>query len=194
MLMSIDTLYRADPGSDVTTRDLAARTEGLEGLPWFAIRVRSRCEATAYKELSARGLETFLPLQPVRRRWSDRIMMLDLPVFPGYLFCRFELSNRFRVLNTPGVAQIVGAGNTPIPISETEIRSVRTMLAVKIPLVPWPYLRVGQPVHIRRGPLAGIEGIIARAPDGGTRVVVSVDLLKRSVAAEIDRDWIGVVQ
>jgi transcription antitermination factor NusG len=192
--MSIDTPYRADPGSDAPTRDVAARTEELEELPWFAIRVKSRCEVTAYEELSARGLEAFLPLQRVRRRWSDRTKILDLPVFPGYLFCRFELSNRFRVLNTPGVAQIVGAGNTPIPISETEIRSVRTMLAVEIPLVPWPYLRAGQQVHIHRGPLAGLEGIIARAPDGGSRVVVSVDLLQRSVAAEIDRDWIGGVQ
>jgi transcription antitermination factor NusG len=191
MIMSFETPYPADPGNRAPTRDVAARNEGPERQAWFAIQVKSRCETAAYQELSGRGLEAFLPLQYVRRRWSDRTKILNLPAFPGYLFCRFDLSNRFRVLSTPGVAHIVGAGSTPIPISEAEIRAVRTMVGGELPVVPWPYLRLGQRVRLDRGPLAGLVGIITKAADGGDRVVVSVDLLQRSVAAEIDRDWIG---
>lgn len=166
----------------------------LADLAWFGIHVKSRCEALAHHELSLRGLEAFLPLQRVKRRWSDRVKTIDVPLFPGYLFCRFDLSGRVRVLNAPGVAHIVGAGFNPIPISETEIRSIQTMVASKAILVPWPYLQLGQRVRIDYGPLAGVEGVVIRAEDGRSRVVVSVTLLQRSIATEIDRDWIGRVQ
>jgi transcription antitermination factor NusG len=164
----------------------------LERQAWFAIHVRSKCESRAYSELSARGFEAFLPLRQVKRRWSDRDKTMDDPVFPGYLFCRFGLSNRFRVLNVPGVARIVGAGLTPIAIPDDEIRSVERLVESRMMLHPWPYLKSGQRVRIDRGPLEGLEGMVIRAADGSPRVVVSVALLQRSVAAEIDRDWITV--
>jgi transcription antitermination factor NusG len=166
----------------------------LENLAWFAIHVRSKCETLTQEELRYRGFEVFLPTHRVKRRWSDRVKMLDLPLFPGYLFSRFDLSGRFRVLNSPGVAQIVGFGATPVPISESEIRSVQALVASKAALVPWPYLHAGQRVRVDYGPLAGVEGIVTRAEDGKPRVVVSVTLLQRSIAAEIDRDCIGHIQ
>jgi transcription antitermination factor NusG len=166
----------------------------VENADWFGIRVKSRCESRAHDELLLRGFETFLPLCSVRRRWSDRVKTLDVPMFRGYLFCRFAMEDRVRVLNATGVAQIVGCGSTPVPISEAEIRSVQTLVASKVACTPWPYLQAGQRVSIDDGPLAGVEGVIVRAEDGKPRVVVSVSLLLRSVAAEIERDWIGRVQ
>jgi len=161
---------------------------------WFGIRVRSRSEVRSYDELMFRGFEAFLPLRKVKRRWSDRTKTQEAPVFPGYVFCRFDLSERIRILSVPGVAQILGAGNNPIPIGEREIESVRAMVNSKIALVPWPYLQAGQYVRIDGGPLAGVEGKVVRAEDGHPRVVVSVSLLQRAVAAEIDREWIGYVR
>ena len=163
----------------------------LEVPAWYGIHVKSRCEHRASQELSDRGFEAFLPVQRVKRRWSDRSKTVELPLFPGYLFCRFELSRRFRILNAPGVARIVGAGPNPIPISEAEIHSIETLVSSKTALVPWPFLQKGQRVRIDHGPLAGVEGIVARSEDGRSRVVVSVTMLQRAVAAEIDRDWIG---
>lgn len=156
--------------------------------------MKSRCEFRAHDDLLLRGFEAFLPLCSVRRRWSDRVKILQVPMFGGYLFCRFALPDRVRVLNAAGVAQIVGFGNTPVPISEAEIRSVQTLVSSKIACTPWPYLEAGQRVSIDDGPLAGVEGVIIRAEDGKPRVVVSVSLLLRSVAAEIEREWIGSVQ
>jgi transcription antitermination factor NusG len=166
----------------------------LENTDWFGIRVKSRCELRAYDDLSLRGFDAFLPLCSVRRRWSDRVKTLQVPMFSGYLFCRFALPDRLRVLNAAGVAQIVGVGNAPVPISEAEIRSVQTLVTSKIACTPWPYLQAGQRVSIEDGPLAGVEGVIIRAENGKPRVVVSVTMLFRSVAAEIERDWIGRVQ
>jgi transcription antitermination factor NusG len=165
----------------------------FESPAWFAIHVRSQCEVLAARELAARGYTGFLPTRRVKRRWSDRTKMVQVPVFPGYIFSRFDLSHRFRVLNLPGVARIVGSGATPIPISDIEIDSVRAMVASKAAFLPWPYLRVGQRVRLQQGPLAGVEGIVAEAPDGRSRIVVSIDLLQRSLATEIEREWIGAV-
>ncbi|MGA2038131.1 MAG: transcription termination/antitermination NusG family protein [Bryobacteraceae bacterium] len=166
----------------------------MHSTDWFGIRVKSRCEVRAHDDLCLRGFETFLPLCTVRRRWSDRVKTLQVPMFGGYLFCRFALGDRLRVLNAAGVAQIVGVGNSPVPISEIEIHSVQTLVASRVACTPWPYLQTGQRVSIDDGPLAGVEGVIVRAENGKPRVVVSVTMLLRSVAAEIERDWIGCVQ
>ena len=157
---------------------------------WFALHVNSRCEFKVHSELLERGFESFLPLRRVRRRWSDRVKTLDLPVFPGYLFCRFDLQHRVRVLSVPAVARIVGTGPVPEPVSESEIRSVQLLVASKLALSPWPCVRAGQRVCIDRGPLAGVEGIIVAAREGKPRIVVSVVMLQRAVSAEVERDWL----
>jgi transcription antitermination factor NusG len=161
---------------------------------WFAIRTSARWELRASSELSRRGIETYLPISRVKRRWSDRVKIMDQPLFPGYLFGRFPVAERIRVLEAPGVRQIVGIGNTPASIGESEIDNLRTLVSAHPLLVPWPYLHAGQRIRINRGPLAGVEGFVVRAEKSALRIVVSVDLLQRSVAAEIDRDCIGAIE
>jgi transcription antitermination factor NusG len=143
----------------------------------------------AASTLHGKGYEKFLPLYRSRRQWSDRVKEVELPLFPGYLFCRFDLRHTLMpILTTPGVINIVGAGKTPLPVADEEIESIRAILRAGLAVEPWPRLAVGSKVYIERGPLAGIEGIIMNL-DKGHRLVVSVSLLQRSVAVEIDRAW-----
>jgi transcription antitermination factor NusG len=160
---------------------------------WYGVRVRPKAEVQASAELSARGFEAFLPTRHVRRQWSDRVKTLEVPVFPGYIFCKFQAGERVRVLDAPAVIQILGIGGTPTPVSEAEIATIQAMVISRLMITPWPYLSSGQHVRIEHGPLAGIDGIVAKSEDGKSRVVVSVTLLQRSVAAEVERDWISVV-
>jgi transcription antitermination factor NusG len=166
----------------------------MGGERWFGIEVYSRRESRVVDEFAVRGLDFFLPTRRIKRRWSDRIKVLDVPLFPGYVFSRFDIADRLRVLNCPGVSKIVGAGNVPVAIEEGEIDALKALVASGVVLTPWPYLRTGQRVRIEHGPLAGLEGLVIRVREGSLRVVVSVTLLQRSVAAEIERDWIGHVE
>jgi transcription antitermination factor NusG len=139
--------------------------------------------------LRGKGYEEFLPLYRSRRQWSDRIKELELPLFPGYLFCRFDVSDRLMpILTTPGVIGIVGAGKTPVPVEDDEIEAIRVILRSGLAAQPCPSLSVGSKVYIEGGPLAGVEGIITDT-DKVYRLIVSVSLLQRSVAVEIDREW-----
>ena len=159
---------------------------------WYALRVPPSREERASTELSHRGFETFLPTQKVKRRWSDRIKVLDSPLFPGYVFSRFAFEERVIALRSPWVIQIVGAAGRPIAVSDDEITAVRALVASRLVVTPWPYLRVGHKVRIANGPLTGLDGVVVRAADGSPRIVVSVDLLQRSVAAEVDRSWLAL--
>ena len=159
----------------------------MEMSSWFAIRAAPRWELRASSELTLRGLETYLPICRVQRNWSDRIKILNEPLFPGYFFGHFHLDDRFRVLQAPGVKQIVSIGNTPVPLSDSEIENLRILVSAGPLVAQWPYLPAGQRIRIHRGPLAGVEGFVVRAEEGAFRIVVSVDLLQRSVATEIDR-------
>jgi transcription antitermination factor NusG len=155
---------------------------------WYALQVRSNFENLASATLRGKGYEEFLPLYRSRRRWSDRIKELDLPLFPGYLFCRFDADNRLPILTTPGVIAIVGAGKTPVAVSDEEIGAVQAIIRSGLPAQPWPCLTVGSRIFIERGPLAGVEGIALNV-EKKYRLVVSVPLLQRSVAVEIAREW-----
>ena len=157
-------------------------------LPWYALQIQSRLGTVASLTLRDRGYEEFFPLYSSRRRWSDRMKQVSAPLFPGYLFCRFDVSDRLPVVSTPGVIGVVGLGKIPVPIDEEEIEAVQAILRSGLAAQPWPLLQVGSKVYIERGPMAGLEGIIART-DKVYRLVVSVSMLQRSVAVEIDREW-----
>src|ERR1041385_31532 len=156
---------------------------------WYALQVRSRKESFITAELQAKGFECFLPKYTSLRRWSDRVKELEQPLFPGYLFCRFELSNRRPLLLTQGVLQIVGTGRAPAPLDDSEISSLQLAVASGLPRQPWPYLEAGTRVKLQHGNLAGLEGIFVNFK-GNHRVVLSVTLLQRSVALEVDLSWV----
>src|SRR5664280_350305 len=147
-----------------------------------------RPDQLSWSTLRGKGYQEFFPLYRSRRRWSDRTKELELPLFPGYSFCQFDVNHRLPILTTPGVIGIVGAGKIPVPVDLEEIEAIRAILRSGLAAQPWPLLRVGSKVYIEGGPLAGLEGIITNT-DKVYRLVVSVSLLQRSVAVEIDREW-----
>jgi len=159
---------------------------------WYAVRVRSNFEQTAGTFLRSTGYTVFSPTYQERRRGSDRVRCVDVPLFPGYLFCQLDVEKRLPVLQTPGVLNIVGYGKGFIPISDQEIEAVRVVAASPLAR-PWPYLNVGEAVRIIRGPLTGIEGILLEVKND-YRLIVSVHLLQRSVGAEVNLDWVEPVR
>ncbi len=158
--------------------------------PWFAVQVRTSAEKTATNLLQYKGLECFLPLGKSRRRWSDRIKQLDVALFPGYLFCRFDPGNRLPVLKTPGVIGIVGMGKTPTPVDDGEIAAIQRVGKSGLAAQPWPFVQTGHVARIEYGPLRGLAGIVVSAKSE-SKLVLSVTLLHRSVAVEVDRGWLG---
>jgi transcription antitermination factor NusG len=156
---------------------------------WYAIRVRSKFEQAVSASLSGKGYEEYLPLYRSRRTWSDRAKDLDLPLFPGYLFCRFDVQFRLPILTTLGVISIVGTGRIPVAISDQEIDAIQTVIRSGLHLQPWPQLAVGSRVVIEQGPLKGLEGVAVDVKKK-YRLFVSVPLLQRSVSVEIDREWV----
>jgi transcription antitermination factor NusG len=157
-----------------------------QAYPWFALRLRSNYERITGIHLRERGYEEFAPSYKVERRWSDRTKLIDQFLFPGYIFCRFDPTDRLPILTVPGVVDVVGFGKSPQNIPDAEIERVRRMVESGLLVTPYPYLQVGQAVLIERGPLSGVEGILVEVK-GKARLVVSVNLLRRSVSAEVDR-------
>jgi transcription antitermination factor NusG len=157
---------------------------------WFALRVKSRCEKVVCTIARNKGFEEFLPLYECRRRWSDRTQSVDLPLFPGYVFCRLDPQQRFPLLTIPGALQLVGIGKIPVPIDDSEIIAIQSAVTSGLSAEPWPFLEAGQRVRLEDGPLAGMEGFLVEVRKR-YRVVVSVTLLKRSVAVEIDSEWVA---
>jgi transcription antitermination factor NusG len=152
---------------------------------WFALQVKATHERRVTAALDSSGYESFLPSYWSRRHWSDRIKQVELPLFPGYVFCRFGPSDRVPVLKTPSVARIVGFGGGPMPVDDQEIASLQQAVASGSQVSTHPFLQVGRRVRIENGPLAGLEGLIT-AVRGQARLVLSVGLLQRSVAVDID--------
>lgn len=139
--------------------------------------------------LRSKGYEEFVPLYRSYNRWSDRLRDVSVPLFPGYVFCRFDPAQRLPIVTTPGVVSVVGLGKTPQPVETAEMEAIQALIKSGLPAIPWPYLKAGAPVRIEQGALEGIEGILT-AVKSECRVVLSITLLHRSVAVEIDRGWV----
>jgi transcription antitermination factor NusG len=157
---------------------------------WYALVVKPNHEKAVLAHLKAADFEASLALYRARRRWSDRIKEVTLPLFPGYVFCHFSYEGRLAVLRIPGVRSIVSAGPNLAPIPAREIAAIEAMVRSGLPVQPWPFLKVGQKVRVTSGPLRGVEGILVEFRKTW-HVIVSVELLQRSVAAEIDRDSVS---
>jgi transcription termination/antitermination protein NusG len=153
--------------------------------PWFALYVKPRHEKNVACILRGNGYDEFVPLY--NRRTPSRTT--ELPLFPSYVFCRFDENRRLPILKIPGVFSIVGLAGRPARVAEDEIAALQRVVAAGIAREPWLALTAGAKVRIAAGPLQGIEGVVV-AHKNSTRLIVSVDLLKRSVAVEMDRHWL----
>jgi transcription antitermination factor NusG len=157
---------------------------------WFALHVRSRHEKSVHAQLQAKQQDVFLPLYAAKRKWADRSRVVALPLFPGYVFCRFNLASRYSVLATSGVIDLVRAGAEPSAIENSEIQALQLIVSSRVAAEPHARLVKGQRVVMTRGPLNGLTGTLTSIRNS-VRLVVSVELLCRSVLVEIDRDWIA---
>ena len=158
--------------------------------PWYAIRARTGREKNATLALENAGYECYLPLIKFTRQWSDGARDTAVPLFPEYLFCRMNPDNRVPVLMTPDVVHITGVGETLLPVDEQQISAIQHVGKSGVSMIPSPYLQTGQVVCLENGPLNGLSGIILRIKSG-LKFVLSVSLLRRSVAVDVNRGWIG---
>jgi transcription antitermination factor NusG len=152
---------------------------------WLAIHTRHQHENLAARSLAYKGFDVFLPQYTWRRQWSDRTRELSAPLFPCYVFLRGELGHQIRILTTPGVLGLVGFAGVPAIIPDTEIEAVRQSVEQRARVEPYPFLKCGDWVRVTDGPLAGIEGILVRNKKQ-FRLVLSVQLLQKSAAVEVD--------
>jgi transcription termination/antitermination protein NusG len=139
--------------------------------------------------LEEKGVENFLPLYRTRKKWADRMKTLDLPLFPGYLFGRFDAKHRFPIMSTSGVLGVVGNGRQLLAVETSEIDAIRRLLASGLECEPWKTFVSGDPVRIDDGPLRGLNGTVIKVSETW-KLVVSVSLLRRSVLVTVDRDWV----
>jgi transcriptional antiterminator NusG len=158
-------------------------------MQWFALYVRSRHEKTVHGQLEAKEQEVFLPLYSTRNKWGDRWRSVSLPLFPGYVFCRFDPAKRRAVLTTPGVIDLVRCGGDPAAIEDSAIEAVQLIVNSAITAEPYTEFVTGQRVMLTEGPLSGLTGTLTTVRNS-LRLVVSVELLGRSVSVEVDKDWV----
>jgi transcription antitermination factor NusG len=160
---------------------------------WYAAYTSANHEKRVVEQLGVRDVEHFLPLYESVRRWKDRRVTLQLPLFPGYVFVHMALRDRLKVQQVPGVARLVGFDGTPAALPENEIEALRRSLEGGLRAEPHPYLTVGRRVRLKNGPLAGMQGLLLRRK-GNFRVVISIDLIQRSVAVDADTADVEALQ
>lgn len=156
--------------------------------PWYAIRTKSNQERIATLSLASKDYDSYLPCYVEFSRRADRTVAVQRPLFPGYLFCRLDVKNRLPIMTTPGVMSILGFGNEAIPVPESEIEAIQTVLQSGA-ATPCAYLSKGQRIRVSGGCMEGLQGILIEEKSSW-RLVVSVAMLQRSVSVEIDRNLV----
>jgi transcription antitermination factor NusG len=151
---------------------------------WYALYTCPRHEKMVLQQLNGKAIECYLPLYRSLRRWNDRQALIDLPLFPGYLFVRIPLSARLRVLTVPGVVRIVSFNGKPASLTDDEIQTLKASVSIQA-AEPYPYLAEGKRVRIAAGPLKGLEGVVVRRKNK-LRAVVSIHSIMQSYAVELD--------
>lgn len=174
-------------------RNFIIRKHNLMHHNWFAIRTKSNRESAVCEALVGKGFEVLCPRYRQtsihitnQRRKSSSVALK--PLFPGYLFSRFDVTERLPILVVPGVMNVVSNGRIPIPLDESEIESLRVLVNSALTIGPHPYLRVGDRVMVSQGPLAGASGYIVQTDR--KRLIVSITLLQRSVAVDVASEWL----
>lgn len=152
---------------------------------WYAAYICANHEKRVAAQLAERSVEHFLPLYESVRRWKDRRVKLEMPLFPGYVFVRLALRERLKVVQAPGVVRLVGFNGMPAALPEEEMEALRKGLEHGLRAEPHPYLAVGRRVRVTKGPLAGLTGTLLRWK-GNWRVVLTLDLIQRAVSVDLD--------
>jgi len=160
---------------------------------WYAAHTNSRHEKSVAQQLEGNQIPYFLPLYKSVRRWKDRKKQVELPLFPGYVFVHVALRNKLQVLKVPGIVQLISFNGQPAPLPDAEIEALRNGLSRSHSTEPHPYLSVGKKVRVHSGPFAGAEGILIRRKEK-FRVVLSIHLIQRSVAVEVDETEIEPIR
>jgi transcription antitermination factor NusG len=159
---------------------------------WFAIQVLPRHEFSSAKILRGKGFDPFVPKFKSERIWSDRKIELELPLFPGYIFCRFDVRVRLPVMTTPGVIRIVGNGKTPIPVEEREIQAVQLIVQHECKAHPHSFIPIGTCVVVDEGPLSGLAGIVKGYKN--RQLVISIGLIQQSISINVDDYALKIVK
>ena len=171
------------PRPPVHTDESAPQT--ADSAAWYAIRTRSRHEATARGHIAGRGIEAFFPTLPKWSRWKDRKKRVDWPLFPGYGFARFNREDVRRVVTCPGVVGLVSIEGEPVPVPAGEIEAVRALVESDLQFDPCPFLEAGMRVEVTHGALKGVRGRLVRK-GAHARLVLSVDLIGQGVTLDVD--------
>lgn len=161
----------------------------MSEMPWYALRVKSRHEKSVASSLQSRNIEQLLPLYISRNKWADRYKNVQLPLFPGYVFSRFEIDSRGSILRIPGVIDMVRFGQVLAPVDPNEVEALQRLVDSGLACEPYGHIEVGDRVEIHSGPFFGLTGLVTEVRKA-LRLVLSVTLLRRSVLVELDRDWV----
>jgi transcription antitermination factor NusG len=183
--MGITEMRPSVPEQDQSRAVLLEQEPAISLAHWYAAYTCAQHEKRVAAELVARDIEHFLPLYRSTRRWKDRRVQLQLPLFPGYIFVRLALCERLRVVQIPSVVRLVSFGGLPTALPDAEMEIMQSGFSQNLGAEPHPFLIVGRRVHITGGPFAGLEGVLKRNK-GTLRVIVSLELIQRSVAVDVD--------
>jgi transcription antitermination factor NusG len=157
---------------------------------WYAVQVKGRQETQISQVLRFKGYETLVPVYKAKKKWSDRNKIVELPLFPGYIFCRLDPQVQGKIISTPGVRSIVGFGRGPVPVREDEIASLKILMESGAECGPHAFFYAGQEVEVVGGPLTGVKGVVV-SNGRKTRIVISVELIQGSVVVEVDEDCVA---
>jgi len=182
----------SEPVAPVLETESGASPTASVTQAWYAVYTRARHEKAVDRALQEKGVESFLPLHDVLSRRKDRRKWVQKPLFPGYLFVHVPEGNVGEAWRTRGVVYVVGDGDSPVAVPDEQVERVRRMIESPVKVDPWPYMREGTAVRVKTGPLIGMEGYIIRR-EKTCKLVISVDLLGRSVAAEIEAESVEVM-
>jgi transcriptional antiterminator RfaH len=152
---------------------------------WYAIQTHSWYEKRVRDQLTTKAITTFLPLWQQRRRWTDRVKVMEVPLFRSYLFGYFTFQHKFAVLTTVGVARLVSCNGAPVPIPEAQIEAVRLLVTHQLRYDPHPSLVEGMRVRVTHGLLAGVEGILV-LKKSAARLLIQIEFIQQAVAVDID--------
>lgn len=172
----------------ITAQNPAAISENYL---WYVLYTKSRHENFVESQLFKKGIEAFTPKISLRKKWSDRVKIIEEPLFKSYCFAKFSLLDKIKILSQPGVVNIVHFNSQYIPVQESVINSLKILIGNKFRLDPYPYLKVGDKVVIKKGPLKGLEGYIVEKRNKNTSLVVSVDAIASSIKCVVDVDCVN---